>query len=233
MRRFLAESIEQAFKNGLVDADARAAAIRTLSTDAEKIARGLFGAGDSVGFVDPVLGTIKRRRLREPNRREFDFLVVEPKRRPRKKRTCFLGHRFSEPINDALRHNLRHLLEPYGVRLDWSGQDPRSEDVFRSVLQGIRKADFCVFDNLGTRDRPNVYIEVGIAYALGCPLILCECVGKKLAGRGLAASSVPSDLRNLLVVRYRSYEDMCRSIYSSLPVFLRRLPKSRRRRRTS
>jgi hypothetical protein len=99
------------------------------------------------------------------------------------------------------------------------GQDLRTEDILLGVLRDIGRADFCFFDNLGTRNRPNVYIEAGIAYALGRPMILCEYVGKRLAG--LATSSVPSDLANLLVVRYRSYGELSRRVYFSLPAFLR------------
>jgi hypothetical protein len=114
-----------------------------------------------------------------------------------------------------------HLLSPYGIDLRWSGYDLSARDVFDEVVYGIKSADLCVFDNLGTLNRPNVYIEVGIAHALGKPMLVCEYAGGKAERRRRIADtgSVPSDLQGLFRIQYRSYEDLCRQLYSTCRSF--------------
>jgi hypothetical protein len=75
---------------------------------------------------------------------------------------------------------------------------------------------------LGTLNRPNVYIEIGIAHVLAKPMLVSEYLGPRSKGRRTIADtgSVPSDLQGLLRIQYRSYEDLCRQLYFGLPVFL-------------
>lgn len=116
-----------------------------------------------------------------------------------------------------------HLLSPLGIVLRWSAYDLSARDVFGDVIAGIREADICVFDNLGTLNRPNVYIEIGIAHALGKPMLVCEYIGGTSGGRRiLDTGSVPSDLQGLFRIQYRSYEELCRQIHFHLPIFLYR-----------
>lgn len=163
--------------------------------------------------------------LREPDGGRFPFLqglaqstLTEPK-----KLICFVGHRFLKNIEASLRFNLVHLLSPYGINLRWSGYDLSARDIFQDIVSGIREADLCLFDNLGTLNRPNVYIEIGIAHALGKPMLVCEYIGtpggkKKIPDTG----SVPSDLQGLLRIQYRSYQDLCKQLYFGFPIFLAR-----------
>jgi hypothetical protein len=72
----------------------------------------------------------------------------------------------------------------------------------------------CFFDNFGTANRPNVYIEVGIAYALGVPMIVAEYAG---GGLESVAESVPSDLQGLFRIRYATYESFAESSTSVCP----------------
>jgi hypothetical protein len=158
--------------------------------------------------------------LREAEGSQFPFLqMLKKKPAPETRRlSCFVGHRFLKGIERSLRFNLVHLLEPYSIVLRWSGYDLSSRDIFRGIVDGIREADLCIFDNLGTLNRPNVYIEIGIAHALGKPMLVCEYVGRKR--RILDTGSVPSDLHGLFRIQYRSYEDLCRQLYFGLPTFL-------------
>jgi hypothetical protein len=89
---------------------------------------------------------------------------------------------------------------------------------------GISDADLCFFDNLGTLNRPNVYIEIGIAHVLDKPMLVSEYLGPGSKGRKRIpdTGSVPSDLHGLLRIQYRSYEDLCKQLYFGLPVFLER-----------
>lgn len=164
--------------------------------------------------------------LREHDGGEFPFLqgLVSGDSPVRKKLTCFVGHRFLKNIEKSLRFNLVHLFEPYGITLRWSGYDLGARGIFDDIISGIRNADLCFFDNLGTLSRPNVYIEIGIAHVLAKPMLVSEYLGPGLRGRMKIADtgSVPSDLQGLLRIQYRSYEDLCRQLYFGLPVFLER-----------
>lgn|GEM_PF-1718813 len=159
--------------------------------------------------------------LREPDGSEFPFLqgLIRSGSPAPRKLTCFVGHRFLTNIEKSLRFNLVHLLEPYGIHLRWSGYDLNAKDVFHDVVSGIRHADLCIFDNLGTLNKPNVYIEIGIAHALGIPMLVCEYTGK--AKRIPDTGSVPSDLQGLLRIQYGSYQDLSRQLHFRLPTFLR------------
>lgn len=164
--------------------------------------------------------------LRELDGNEFPFLqgVNIPNRVERaEKLVCFVGHRFLPNIERSLRFNLIHLFEPHQITLRWSGYDLRARDVFEDVVAGLRSADFCLFDNLGTRSKPNVYIEIGMAHVLGKPILVCEYAGPRLTGQRRVADTggIPSDLRGLLRIRYKNYEDLCRQLYFELPKFLR------------
>ncbi len=220
MADFLGEFLETQFVSGQLTADEYHSHKRRLQTDARTLSRHLF-AGDS-GISDPVLGLLKLRMLREPDLREFPFIQVIPRGTSQRHIRCFVGHRFSTNIEKSLRYNLRHLLEPYRIDLEWSGYDLSAQDAFEDIIRRVRAAEMCLFDNLGTLNRPNVYIEVGIAYAFERPLIVCEYVGKRRPHAVPDTGSVPSDLAGILTVRYRNYEELCRQLYFRLPLFLRR-----------
>jgi len=169
-------------------------------------------------------GNLRVIKLREPDGSRFPFLqgLARAGRPNRKRLTCFVGHRFLTNIEHSLRYNLIHLLAPYDIALRWSGYDLSARDVFDDVVSGIQTADLCVFDNLGTLNRPNVYIEIGIAHALGKPMLVCEYTGGASGGRKRIpdTGSVPSDLQGLFRIQYGSYQDLCRQLYFKIPVFL-------------
>jgi hypothetical protein len=227
LRDFLESFFESQFINGLITGDEYhdfVAGLQTLKL--QHLSRELFAAApDSVDVNG--MGRLRLIHLREPDAQTFPFvqgLIGGQVRRQRKHLSCFVGHRFLANIEKSLRFNLRHLLEPYEVDLRWSGYDLTSTDLFDDIVTGIRTADFCLFDNLGTLNRPNVYIEIGIAYTYGIPMIVCEYAGGRFRGKEKVpdTESVPSDLQGLLRIRYRSYEDLCRQLYFGLPAFFRR-----------
>ena len=78
--------------------------------------------------------------LRETSGKSFwhiELIVAEKKRR--KKRVCFVGHRFTPGISTQLRWNLKQVLEPYNIKLDWSGQDPTSVQIFEDIVNGSKQ----------------------------------------------------------------------------------------------
>jgi hypothetical protein len=109
--------------------------------------------------------------------------------------------------------NLRYVLEPSNINLVWSGMDISAVGFFDNLVKKIRMCDFCIFDNRWASEKPNVYIEAGIAYALHKPFILANFQENRVG--------VPSDLTHILNLPYKSYEDLCRTLYFQLPIFLR------------
>ncbi|MBI3895179.1 MAG: hypothetical protein HY313_04540 [Acidobacteria bacterium] len=155
---------------------------------------------------------LRLKQLREMNGSRFDHIEIMFHAGRRRRRICFVGHRFIPAVEKTLRWNLRQVLEPYNVRLDWSGRDIRSISIFDSIVGRIKEADFCIFDNRATAGRPNVYIEAGVAYAVKTPFILFEYARQ---GR----ISIPTDLSHCFAIRYTSYQNLFRELYAKLPVF--------------
>jgi hypothetical protein len=151
--------------------------------------------------------------LREMDGSEFPFILGLPPHRQRPL-NCFVGHRFLPEIEGPLRFNLAHVLNPYGIRLRWSAQDLSASGVFADIVKGIRNSAMCFFDSYGTAGKPNVFIEIGMAYALGVPMIFTEHVGTQ------TAAEIPSDLHGLFRIQYASYEELFRKLYFGLPNFI-------------
>jgi len=74
----------------------------------------------------------------------------------------------------------------------------------------------CFFDSHSTEGKPNVFIEVGMAYALGVPMIFAEHVGVSSQTR----EAIPSDLQGLFRIRYATYEELFRKLYFGLLNFI-------------
>lgn len=153
--------------------------------------------------------------LREIDGREFPHIQIMITGKRRRLRVCFVGHRFLPGVIRTLRWNLRHVLEPYNVRMDWSGKDIRSVQIFDDIVNRIRRADFCIFDNRGTAGRPNVYVEVGVAYAVKKPFILFDYATRR-------TQAIPTDLSHSFAIRYRNYQQLFPEFYARLPLFFRR-----------
>lgn len=224
VREFLAAYFEKSFVDGSLPFEGyseRLAALNAL--DLVPFAEKLFSRSPSEEEM-PGQGVIRLVHLREIDGSEFPFLLAIPKRPTRRKRlTCFVGHRFLKEIEGPLRFNLAHILEPYRIELTWASQDVAVSDIFGEVVNGIRTASMCFFDNLSTDNKPNVYIETGIAYALGVPTILAEYSGPKEAW----SAAIPSDLQGLFRIRYGTYEELFRTLYFGLPHFVARMKRVR------
>lgn len=226
IHRFLSSFLENQLVNGLISTDEyyeRLASLRR-NPSLETIGRQLFeNSPDPVDLVG--YGPFRIVYLREPDGRKFPFLQRLAGNSPRRAElTCFVGHRFLKNVEKSLRFNLVHLLELYGVHLRWSGYDLSARGVFDDIVDGIENADLCFFDNLGTLNKPNVYIEIGMAHVLGKPMLVSEYLGPgPRAGQKVPdTGSVPSDLQGLLRIQYRNYQDLSQQLYFGLPMFLKR-----------
>jgi hypothetical protein len=227
VREFLSSFLESQLVNGWISTDEYHDNLASLRKNPTLVAisRSLFE-----NFPEPIHLTgfppLRLIHLREPNGAEFPFLqgLAGRDSMAREKLTCFVGHRFLKNIEKSLRFNLVHLFEPYGITLRWSGYDLSAKGILEDVVSGIKSSDLCFFDNLGTLNRPNVYIEIGMAHVLAKPMLVSEYLGpgSRANQRIPDTGSVPSDLHGLLRIQYRTYEDLCRQLYFGLPVFLER-----------
>ncbi|HEX7185204.1 MAG TPA: hypothetical protein VF756_25490 [Thermoanaerobaculia bacterium] len=141
--------------------------------------------------------------------RDMNSFAANPEQ-PR--RECFLGCRF-DGHERRLKELLDSLLGYYGYRatlLDASYGEPQLlEKAFRKIRS--RDIDFALFDNRAAEGKPNVYIELGMAFAIKKPFILLQ------HGR----SVLPADLIGLSTLRYSSYEELAQKLALQLPPFLR------------
>ncbi len=109
--------------------------------------------------------------------------------------TCFMiqpfdsgkfEKRFEETFAPAIR---AADLEPYKVN-----QDPRVDVLITSIEDGIRSAAVCLADI--TMDNPNVWFELGFAFAANRPVVMVcsdERVGK-----------YPFDIQHRVVTPYKT-----------------------------
>lgn len=224
LRTFLEEFFESQLVNGFLATARYQNLVSYLRRDPQLIEFGqrLFEISPKPALLENY-GKLRIIHLREFDGSEFPFLQGLTQKASRKVKgplSCFVGHRFLRDIESSLRFNLIHLFEPHAIALRWAGDDLSAGDVFAKVLSGIRGADFCLFDNLATSNKPNVYIEIGIAYALGKPMLFCEHTGTAV-DTAFETASVPSDLQGLLRIQYASYQELCKKLYFGLPSFLK------------
>src|SRR5262249_18753464 len=148
VREFLNGFLETQFVNGLIPTGEYYDLLVSLQkyTTLTDISRRLFVKSPHAvyfeGFAD-----LRLIYLPELDGGEFPFLqgLAQPSSSQKRKLTCFVGHRFLPSIERSLRFNLRHLFEPHGIDLCWSGYDLAAKDIFREIVSGIRSADLCFF----------------------------------------------------------------------------------------
>ena len=162
--------------------------------------------------------------MRELRGREFQFVLIIPAEetgkssrgkqgRRRKKRKCFVGHRFIDVVTDNFRHNLASVFHYFGIAPDYSDTGVINGQILDTIVAKIKTSDFCIFDNRLTESKPNVYIEIGVAIALKKPYYFFEFKDTK--------EGVPSDLSGLLALRYRDYRELVTEFSLTLPGFLK------------
>ena len=81
------------------------------------------------------------------------------------------------------------------------------------IVPKIRSTRFGIYD-LSNPDKPNVFLELGVAIGMGKPyLIICE--------RG---TKLPSDVLGLDRIEYESYVDLTRQLKAKVAKALRAQP---------
>jgi hypothetical protein len=151
---------------------------------------------------------------------EFPFVRIQIKRDlekiPKKRLKVFVGHRFLDHITQPLRFNLARILDPYGIKLIFAGQDAASEPLLSDIVKKLRAADFAIFDNRETETKPNVYIEIGMSLILKLPFIVCDYRDPERPD----FDPIPSDLSGFLTVRYVDYKSLFTELALKLPSFI-------------
>ncbi|MBU2621272.1 MAG: nucleoside 2-deoxyribosyltransferase [Proteobacteria bacterium] len=110
--------------------------------------------------------------------------------------TCFVIQpfdrgKFDKRFEDTFRPAIEETgLEPYRV-----DQDPKVEIPIESIEEGIRDAAICLADI--TTDNPNVWYELGYAFAAGKAVIMV-CSDERREGR------YPFDIQHRTIVGYKS-----------------------------
>ena len=103
----------------------------------------------------------------------------------------FDGGRFDKRFNDVFKPALEQAgFEPYRV-----DRDPAVEVPIESIEEGIRNSTICLADI--TLDNPNVWYELGYAFASGRSVILV-CADERGDGR------FPFDIQHRSIIRYSS-----------------------------
>ena len=214
LHRYFQDWLDTAFRNGLIDRHKREEILVGMQLQLPVIVAGLNSRGRAQLKLGRGTLSLFLRKGIDPRNGKFNIFEIQwPRKRRHRRLRCFVGHRFLKSVSNSLRLNLRYVLEPSNIKLLWSGMDIAAVGFFDDIIKKIRTCDFCIFDNRWASERPNVYIEAGIAYALGKPFILANYQANRIG--------VPSDLTHILNIPYRSYEDLCRTLYFQLPVFLR------------
>lgn len=114
--------------------------------------------------------------LKEIGGKRFPFVLCIPEQADKlnvpKKHLgdCFVGCRFG-PTRDEITRVLDPLLRYYGFRIQFGDTGLDSGQILDRILEKLDDVSFAIFDNRGTESKPNVYIEVGAAYARGVPLL--------------------------------------------------------------
>jgi len=218
LRTYLTEWLGTGFCDGTFDRNSRAKIFESIDQSLGEIVQGLNQRGQwSAKAKGDNVFAVYLRECADPDKGPFNFFEVRttPLSRRRSKIRCFVGHRFTPAINKSLRSNLRYVLEPHDITLDWSGKDMRATGFFDDILDRIKNCKFCIFDTRNTDEHPNVHIEAGIAYALKRPFILAEYQQNRLR--------IPSDLGHVTTIRYKDYRTLMKDLYFKMPVFLNTL----------
>jgi nucleoside 2-deoxyribosyltransferase len=133
--------------------------------------------------------------------------------------TCFVIQpfdrgKFDKRFEDTFRPAIEEVgLDPYRV-----DQDPKVEIPIESIEEGIRNAVVCLADI--TTDNPNVWYELGYAFAAGKAVIMV-CSEERKEGR------YPFDIQHRTVVGYkteslRDFEQLKEKIKERIQILMKK-----------
>ncbi len=95
-----------------------------------------------------------------------------------KQRSVFVAMPFSEEFDDVYQFGIYATVRRCGYACEKVDQAMFTGSIVDRITEGIRAADFLIADL--TDERPNVYLEVGFAWALKKPVIILAREGQRL-----------------------------------------------------
>ena len=107
---------------------------------------------------------------------------------------CFVIQPFSPKFDKRYDEDYKPALEAAGLEAYRVDQDPRTERLIDSIEEEIRKATICLADI--TTDNPNVWYELGYAFAVGRSVIMV-CSNER-------DGKYPFDIQHRTVINYAS-----------------------------
>ena len=108
--------------------------------------------------------------------------------------TCFVIQPFSPKFDKRYDEDYKPALEAAGLEAYRVDQDPRTERLIDSIEEEIHKATICLADI--TTDNPNVWYELGYAFAVGRSVIMV-CSNER-------DGKYPFDIQHRTVINYAS-----------------------------
>lgn len=110
--------------------------------------------------------------------------------------TCFVIQPFDKgKFDKRFQDTFRPAIEAAGLEAYRVDQDPNVEIPIEAIEEGIRDASICLADI--TTDNPNVWYELGYAFAAGKAVIMV-CSDERKEGR------YPFDIQHRTIVGYKS-----------------------------
>ena len=106
--------------------------------------------------------------------------------------TCFVIQPFDEENDRRYDEVYKPALEEAGVEPYRVDRDPSVTVVIDAIEAQIRESDICLADI--TTDNPNVWYELGFAFAVGCPVVM-TCAEERL-------ENLPFDVQHRVVIKY-------------------------------
>ena len=127
---------------------------------------------------------------------------------------CFVAHEFSRQKKDDLRRAIDEALADSGLSPYYADNEVRQGHIFKDkILLKIRDTRFGIYDVSNPR-KPNVFMELGAAIAMGKPCFIICAQGTRL----------PSDVLGLDHIEYESYVDLTRQLKAKVAKALREGP---------
>lgn len=111
--------------------------------------------------------------------------------------TCFVIQPFNDLYNKRFDSLYKPAIEAAGMTAYRVDQDPSATVLVESIEANIKRAAVCLADI--SEDNPNVWYELGFAYAAGRPVVMA-CSDEREKNR----TQFPFDIRHRAIVTYKT-----------------------------
>lgn len=111
--------------------------------------------------------------------------------------TCFVIQPFNDTYNKRFESLYKPAIEAAGMTAYRVDQDSSAVVLVEAIEKNIKQAAVCLADI--SEDNPNVWYELGFAYAAGRPIVMA-CSDQ----RGKTGKSFPFDIQHRAIVTYKT-----------------------------